>query len=134
GILHMRARDRDRARAGSAGRARRGKRAPLRWRQVSAFAPMMRAQTGEGQMNKTFVISVVVVFVVSMFLGFVVHGWLLAGEYQKLAGTLFRTPASAEQHFAYMLLAHVIMAIGITWVYRTGRDPARPWLMQGVRF
>lgn len=32
-----------------------------------------------------------------------------------------------------MILAHVILAIGFTWIYRAGRD-ARPWLGQGVRF
>jgi uncharacterized BrkB/YihY/UPF0761 family membrane protein len=84
-------------------------------------------------MNKSFVISVVVLFVVSMLLGFVVHGALLAGDYGKLAGSVFRTPADSEAHFPYMIVAHVVMAIGFTWVYRQGRD-ARPWLGQGVRF
>lgn len=84
-------------------------------------------------MNKQFVISVVVLFVVSMLLGFVVHGWLLHAEYAKLVPNLFRSPQDAQGHFAYMLLAHVSMAVGLTWIYRQGRD-ARPWLGQGLRF
>jgi hypothetical protein len=32
-----------------------------------------------------------------------------------------------------MLLAHVLLGIGLTWVYRMGRDDS-PWLGQGVRF
>lgn len=84
-------------------------------------------------MNKRFVISVVVLFVASMLLGFVVHGWLLAADYMKLQGTLFRSAADSQAHFQYMLAAHLCIAIGLTWIYRAGRD-ARPWLGQGVRF
>ena len=84
-------------------------------------------------MNKAFVWSVVAVFVTAMLLGFVVHGVLLHKDYERLAGTLFRGEADAQAHFAYMLIAHVIMAIGITWVYRMGREN-KPWLAQGIRF
>ena len=84
-------------------------------------------------MNKQFVLSVVVVFVVTMLLGMVVHGMLLHDDYQALAGTVYRTPAQAEDHFAYMIAAHVSMAIAITWIYRQGRSAA-PWLGQGIRF
>jgi hypothetical protein len=84
-------------------------------------------------MNKKFLISVVGLFVVSMVLGFVVHGLLLGGEYAKLTGGLFRTPDDSQKHFPFMLGAHVVMAIGWTWIYRQGREN-KPWLMQGVRF
>lgn len=84
-------------------------------------------------MNRQFAISVVVLFVVSMLLGFVVHGFLLAGEYSKLVPNVFRAPQEAEKYFPYMLLAHVFMAVGLTWIYRQGRT-GQPWLGQGVRF
>jgi len=85
-------------------------------------------------MNKTFVVSVVALFVVSMLLGMVVHGMLLGSDYQRLTEVgLFRKESDAQAHFAYMLLAHVFLAVGITWIYRHGRDP-RPWMGQGVRF
>ena len=83
-------------------------------------------------MNKTFVLSVVVVFIAAMVLGFVVHGVLLGEAYQKM-GSLFRLPGDQERHFPYMIIAHVIMAIGWTWVYRIGREN-KPWIGQGVRF
>ena len=83
-------------------------------------------------MNKTFVLSVVAMFVVSMILGFLVHGVLLGGEYAKLT-SLFRGPEDSQRHFPYMLLAHVFIAIGWTWIYRHGRE-MKPWLGQGVRF
>jgi hypothetical protein len=84
-------------------------------------------------MNKQFVLSVVVLFIVTMLVGMVVHGMLLHGDYDKLAGKVFRTPGDSQDHFLYMILAHVFMAIGITWIYRQGRN-ASPWLGQGVRF
>jgi hypothetical protein len=84
-------------------------------------------------MNKTFVISVVVLFLVSMALGFVVHGVLLGPDYAKLQN-IFRTPQDSEGHFGAMIAAHVFIAIGFTWIYRQGRDSGKSVLGQGVRF
>lgn len=83
-------------------------------------------------MNKRFVFSVVALFFVAMILGMVVHGMLLNQDYLRLQH-LFRTPQDAMAYFPYLIVAHLLMAVGITWVYRQGRD-ARPWLGQGVRF
>ena len=82
-------------------------------------------------MNKQFIISVVVLFVATMILGFVVHGYLLSDAYQ--ASGLFRSEEDSQNYFHYMLLGHVFMAIGLTWVYRMGSQD-KPWLQQGVRF
>jgi hypothetical protein len=79
-----------------------------------------------------FAISVVALFITSMALGFVVHATLLGPEYAKLTN-LFRQGADAEKYFVAMLLAHLFIAIGFTWVYTRGRE-ARPWLGQGLRF
>ncbi len=84
-------------------------------------------------MNKNFMLSVVAVFVVAMLLGIVVHGTLLHKEYQALAPNVFRGEDDVKGYLGYLLIAHVIMAIGITWMYRAGREN-KPWLAQGVRF
>jgi len=84
-------------------------------------------------MNRQFVISVVVLFIVAMGLSFVVHGVILAEDYARLVPNAYRTPKDAEAHFPYMLVAHAFIALGVTWVYRQGRN-ASPWLGQGVRF
>jgi membrane protease YdiL (CAAX protease family) len=83
-------------------------------------------------MNRTFLLSVVAVFVTAMILGAVVHHILLGQEYMKVMH-LFRAPDDARQHFPYMIAAHVVMAIGWTWIYRIGREN-KPWLGQGIRF
>jgi drug/metabolite transporter (DMT)-like permease len=87
----------------------------------------------EETMNKTFVVSVVVMFVVSMIVGFVVHGALLGAQYAALSPQMFRGEQDQTAHFGYMIAAHVVMAIGLTWTYRQGREN-KPFLWQGVRF
>jgi uncharacterized BrkB/YihY/UPF0761 family membrane protein len=82
-------------------------------------------------MNKQFIISVVVLFIVTMILGFIVHGQLLNEAYQ--ASGMFRSDEDSQNYFHYMLLAHLFMAIGLTWVYRMGTQD-KPWLQQGIRF
>jgi magnesium-transporting ATPase (P-type) len=84
-------------------------------------------------MNRQFVISVVVLFALSMALGFIVHGVFLGKEYAKLVPGLFRSPESAEHYFPFMIAAHIALAFGITWIYRQGRE-AKPVLGQGLRF
>jgi len=83
-------------------------------------------------MNKKFIISVVVMFVLSMALGFLVHGVLLNESYTQLPG-LFRTPQDAQAYFPFMLLAHVLISFGFVWIYQRGKED-KPFLPQGIRF
>ncbi len=83
-------------------------------------------------MSKRFWISVVVVFVMSMVLGFTVHGFLLAQDYGQLS-SLFRSPADQQRHFPFMLVAHALTSLGLVWIYYRGREAKLP-LAQGVRF
>jgi len=83
-------------------------------------------------MNKRFVIAWVVVFIVWMAGSFVVHGVLLHDDYARLSN-LFRTEADARQHFAWMILAHVVMSGAFAWIYSRGVEAA-PWPAQGLRY
>ncbi len=83
--------------------------------------------------DKKFWISFATVLVVSMVLGFVVHGAILASDYEALTSVM-RPPAEQEARMGFMLGAHVILAFGLSWLYRGGRDAEKPWLGQGVRF
>jgi hypothetical protein len=85
-------------------------------------------------MNKKFLIGWVVLFV-AWFLGsFVVHGLLLGSDYAALQGKLFRTEQESQPYFPLMLLAHVFLAGALVWIYARGREAAKPWLGQGLRF
>ena len=84
-------------------------------------------------LDRKFIISVVVVFVMSMAFGFLVHGTLLRDDYLRL-GSIMRSPESAHGLFPLMMLATLSAAIGFVWIYRRGREAGKPWLGQGVRF
>jgi len=84
-------------------------------------------------MGGRFWISVVVIFVVSMLIGFAVHGFVLKNDYAQLPN-LMRTEEDQMGHFGYMILAHVSMALGFTWIYRKGREAGKPAIGQGLRF
>ena len=83
-------------------------------------------------MNKQFIISVIVMFVATILVGFVVHATLLGPDYAALSN-LFRSAEDSENYFHYMLISHLLMSIGLTWVYRMGRQD-KPWPGQGLRF
>lgn len=82
-------------------------------------------------MDKKFILTFIVIFVVSMLLGFITHAWALADEYT--ATGLFRDAADQEAHFMWMLLAHAIMSFAFVKLYVVGRED-KPWLAQGLRF
>ena len=84
-------------------------------------------------MNKQFLLSVVVLFVLSLGFGYVVHACILKQDYLQLPN-LMRTEADGARHFPAMLVAHVFIALGITAIYRRGREPGRSWTGQGIRF
>ena len=83
-------------------------------------------------MNKRFLIAWVVIFIVWFCGSFVVHGLLLHDEYAKLPN-LFRTEPDMQKLFPLMVLAHVILAGALVWIYSRGVENA-PWLAQGLRF
>ena len=83
-------------------------------------------------MNKKFLISWVVIFVVWMAGGFVVHGVLLGADYAILSN-IMRPQAEQQDYFHWMVLAHIIMAGAFVWIYNRGSED-KPWMQQGVRY
>lgn len=82
-------------------------------------------------MNKRFLIAWIVVFVAWMAGSFVVHGVLLGPDYA--ATGIMRSETESGRLFPLMLLAHVILAGAMVWIYARGVDDG-PWTGQGVRF
>jgi hypothetical protein len=82
-------------------------------------------------LDRKLIISIVVTFVVAMVFGGAVHGFILHGEYAKLP--IMRSESAQQQLFGFMILAHVIYAVGFCWIYARGRE-AKPWLGQGFRY
>jgi hypothetical protein len=84
-------------------------------------------------MDKRFWISGIVMTVAAALLGFVVHGLLLADDYNTLVGTVMRSQEEANGMMHWMLLADACIGFAMTWIYRQGIGTAST-LSQGVRF
>ena len=84
-------------------------------------------------MNKKFIISSLVMAIASLMHGFLVHALLLKNDYARLPG-LYRPESQAEGYFGYMLIAHLLIGIGLTWIYRRGHEAGKGVLVQGARF
>lgn len=83
-------------------------------------------------MNKRAMMSVVIIFLITMLGDAAVHAGLLSGSYAALP-QLYRSAEDQQTYFLHMLLAHVFIAVGMVWVYLEGRKDG-PWFPQGVRF
>ncbi len=84
-------------------------------------------------MGKRFWISVVVMLALSLGLSFIIHDALLGPDYAQQP-SLYRPQPEMQAHFPVMLLAHALYAFGFTWIYLKGREAAKPFLGQGVRY
>ena len=76
-----------------------------------------------------------VVSIAAMLLDFLVHGWLLLGDYNALVDKgIMRSQADSQAYLPYMLAAHLLIGFGLTWLYRKGIDSGRTAIGQGLRF
>lgn len=85
-------------------------------------------------MDKRFWICALVVSIAAMVLDFLIHGLLLRADYVTLvAQGLVRGEEDGLHHLPWMLLAHVFIGFGLTWLYRI-LHPAANTPAQGLRF
>lgn len=83
-------------------------------------------------MNKKFLVTWIVAFVVWMIGSFIVHGTWLSDTYAAMTD-IMRPLAEQAGLFHLTLLAHVLMAGAFVWIYQRGIED-KPWIPQGVRF
>ena len=81
---------------------------------------------------KKFVITFVVVLIVTTMGSFVIHAMLLKPDYQQNQ-QLLRTEEDAADYFPYMILNFFAFSLAFTWIYAQGVED-KPWLGQGIRF
>ena len=81
-------------------------------------------------MNQRFWISVAVMFVMFMAVGFFVHGFLLKADYAQLPN-LFRSEQDQMTFFAFMPVADLFAAFAFVWIYVRIKD-GTPFLVQGI--
>lgn len=78
------------------------------------------------------IISVIVIFVLSMAFGFLIHEILLKADYEQVR-QLYRAEEDGKAHFIYLVLGQLIFSIGFVWIYNKGKE-AKPFLEQGIRY
>ena len=83
-------------------------------------------------MNKKFLISWVVVFVLWMIGSMLIHDTWLGGDYEKLAN-MMRSEEDMMGLTHFMIIAHVLLAGAFVWIYQRGNED-KPWVAQGVRY
>ena len=84
-------------------------------------------------MNTKFIVSSLVMGFASLMQGFLVHALLLHNDYARLP-SLYRPESQQQGQFPYMLVAHLLIGIGLTWIYRRGHEAGKGVLVQGARF
>lgn len=82
-------------------------------------------------MARKFLVSLVVMFIMAVVLGFIIHGLLLGNDYAQLQ-QMFRDPDD-KSHMPFLFIGQAFYAAGFTWIYLKGRED-KPFLMQGVRY
>jgi ABC-type sugar transport system permease subunit len=80
--------------------------------------------------TKRILLSTLAAFVVSQVLAVLVHGFILAADYEPYDGTLLRSGADAWQ-FIFLPFAHLSFICGMMWVY-THTPPTGSTIRQGV--
>jgi hypothetical protein len=80
-----------------------------------------------------FFVSGFVTAIASLMSGFLVHASLLHPDYLAQPN-VFRSEAEGMQFFQWMLLAHLMIGFGLTWIYRQGVQAGVSTIKQGVRF
>lgn len=86
-------------------------------------------------MDKRFLVCGLVVSVAAMLLDMLIHGVLLRADYQALVpGGFVRGPEEAQAFLPYMILAHLLIGFGMTWLYRQVMTAGERSLTRGLRF
>ncbi|MGH8031911.1 MAG: hypothetical protein ACREO8_05970 [Luteimonas sp.] len=85
-------------------------------------------------MTKRILVCGLLMALASLASGYVVHGLLLSGDYAVLVGTLIRPPAESQRLLTWMIVAHLLIGMAVTWLYAQGFNAAKSSAGQGLRF
>ncbi len=75
-------------------------------------------------------LTMLVIWILSIVFGSLIHGFLLAQDYGQVA-QLYRT--ANDTHFITIFIGYLAFAVGSVWVYSRGVED-KPWPAQGLRF
>ena len=87
--------------------------------------------TGVGRWR--VVLAGVVVFVLANVGAVVVHGFLLAADYDPYEGTLLRRGTEPAWQFVFLPVVHLSFTIGLVWLFRIARSDDDRWLPRALK-
>lgn len=82
---------------------------------------------------KKCLLAVVVVFVVMFGCEWVIHDVILKADYAGHA-SLYRPQEEMGKYFPLMLVAYLMLAAALVWIYEQGKKSNVSFLHQGLRF
>jgi hypothetical protein len=79
------------------------------------------------------VLAGVAVFVLANVGAVLVHGFLLAADYQPYEGTLLRRGDEPAWQFVFLPVVHLSFTIGFIWLFRVARVEGDRWMPRALK-
>jgi hypothetical protein len=79
------------------------------------------------------VLAGVVVFVLANVGAVIVHGFLLAADYEPYEGTLLRRGTEPAWQFIFLPVVHLSFTIGLIWLFRLARVEDHRWTARALK-
>jgi hypothetical protein len=76
-----------------------------------------------------------VVFLLTQVAAVIVHGFLLASDYEPFEGTLLRANADGvpDWQFIFLPVRHLSFTIGLVWLFRIARADSQAWIGRALK-
>ena len=74
-----------------------------------------------------------VVFVLANVGAVIVHGFVLAADYEPYEGTLLRRGTEPAWQFIFLPVVHLSFTIGLIWLFRIAREDAAGWTPRALK-
>jgi hypothetical protein len=79
------------------------------------------------------VLAGVVVFLLANVGAVIVHGFLLAADYEPYEGTLLRRGTEPAWQFVFLPVVHLSFTIGLVWLFRVARADDDRWVPRALK-
>jgi len=89
--------------------------------------------TGSGIGRWRVALAGLVVFVLANVGAVIVHGFLLAADYDPYEGTLLRRGTEPAWQFVFLPVVHLSFTIGLVWLFRVARADDDRWVPRAVK-
>jgi hypothetical protein len=103
---------------------------------ATGYAGPAAVQPGTATLSKgRIALAGLVVFLLTQVGAVVVHGFLLASDYDPFEGTLLRAngDGTPDWQFIFLPVRHLSFTIGLIWLFRVARADGEPWVSRALK-